>query len=59
MVFLFVAEYLGKPFGIFYILKINFKIKRKKKGKRYIIYSYELDDRLCFLKKYELEIDEK
>lgn len=28
------------------------KFKRKKKGKRFIIYSYELDDRFCFEKKW-------
>lgn len=27
------------------------KFKRKKKGKRYVISKYELDNNLCFLKK--------
>ena len=34
------------------------KFRRKKKGKRYIISKYELDNNLCFIKNMEYKVKE-
>jgi len=43
-------------FGLQPTKVINFK--RKKKGKRYIISKYELDNHLCFIKSMEYKVKE-